>query len=223
MLNNVSLVGRLTKNPVINETNNGIAYAKFILAVQRNYIKNDGNVDVDFIPCISWGKNAENISNSLIKGSLISIEGNIATSNYQNSKGQNKFTINVNVNNFNYLENRSFNRNNKKSNKNNLKSNIPSKTFTPSQYQQETQDKHSQNNVKQPVIDDPNAINKAKSFDNIISNQNIDFFNKQSYQDNFKNEKSNRAQNNISKNDNDNDNDQYFSNQFNVSDGDIPF
>lgn len=222
MLNNVSLVGRLTKNPVINETNNGIAYAKFILAVQRNYIKNDGNVDVDFIPCISWGKNAENISNSLIKGSLISLEGNIATSNYQDSKGQNKFTINVNVNSFNYLENGSFNKKNKKSKKNNLKSNIPSRTFAPSKYQQETQDKLSKNIIKQPVIDDPNAINKAKSFDNIMSNQNIDFFNKRSYQDNFKNEKSNRNQNNISKNDNDN-NDQYFSSQFNVSDGDIPF
>ena len=249
MLNNVSLVGRLTKNPEVNKTNNGLTYAKFNLAVQRNYVKKDGKVDTDFIPCMAWGKNAENISNTLTKGSFISIEGSIATSNYQNSKGQNKFTMNVNVGSFNYLEHKSANKSSasnsnrsKRFQSNNLNSKVPTPSnykqeTTPSNYNQEAQLNNSQNIRKQPIIDDPNTVNKIGSFDNMMSNQNSDFSNQRFSQNNFENKKSNNIGNNIGNSignntgnnignnisNNDNDNDQYFPNQFNVGDGDIPF
>lgn len=70
MINRVVLVGRLTKDPELRYTANGIAVTSFTLAVSRPFKNNQGNREADFINCVVWKKQAENVANFLNKGSL---------------------------------------------------------------------------------------------------------------------------------------------------------
>ena len=104
MLNHVQLIGRLTKDPELRYTSQGVGVATFTLAVQRNYSDNNGERQTDFIQCISWRKLAETIANHLVKGSLIACEGRIQTRNYENQQGQRVYVTEVVVNEVQFLE-----------------------------------------------------------------------------------------------------------------------
>lgn len=104
MMNHVQLIGRLTKDPELRYTSQGVGVASFTLAVQRNYSDNDGERQTDFIQCISWRKLAETIANHLVKGSLIACEGRIQTRNYENQQGQRVYVTEVVVNEVQFLE-----------------------------------------------------------------------------------------------------------------------
>ena len=87
MLNNVSLVGRLTKDPEIRILQQSEkVVASFTLAVQRT------KDDVDFIPCEAWNKTAESIRDYVTKGSLIGVEGSIKVESYDTDNGRRTFT-----------------------------------------------------------------------------------------------------------------------------------
>jgi len=62
MINRTVLVGRLTKDPELRYTPNGIASCRFTLAVNRAF-KNEGEQQADFIQCVTWRKQAENLAN----------------------------------------------------------------------------------------------------------------------------------------------------------------
>lgn len=81
MINNVVLVGRLTKDIEVRYTGSGKAVSNFILAVNKQYKTQDQ--DADFISCVVWGKTAENMDLYTKKGSLIGITGRIQTRNYE--------------------------------------------------------------------------------------------------------------------------------------------
>lgn len=104
MMNHVQLIGRLTKDPELRYTSQGLGVATFTLAVQRNYSDNNGERQTDFIQCISWRKLAETIANHLVKGSLIACEGRIQTRNYENQQGQRVYVTEVVVNEVQFLE-----------------------------------------------------------------------------------------------------------------------
>ncbi|CAI3308504.1 single-stranded DNA-binding protein [Enterococcus cecorum] len=104
MMNHVQLIGRLTKDPELRYTSQGVGVATFTLAVQRNYSDNNGERQTDFIQCISWRKLAETIANHLVKGSLIACEGRIQTRNYENQQGQRIYVTEVVVNEVQFLE-----------------------------------------------------------------------------------------------------------------------
>lgn len=104
MMNHVQLIGRLTKDPELRYTSQGVGVATFNLAVQRNYSDNNGERQTDFIQCISWRKLAETIANHLVKGSLIACEGHIQTRNYENQQGQRVYVTEVVVNEVQFLE-----------------------------------------------------------------------------------------------------------------------
>ena len=104
MMNHVQLIGRLTKDPELRYTSQGVGVATFTLAVQRNYSDNNGERQTDFIQCISWRKLAETIANHLVKGSLISCEGRIQTRNYENQQGQRVYVTEIVVNEVQFLE-----------------------------------------------------------------------------------------------------------------------
>ena len=70
MINRVVLVGRLTRNPELKYTANGIANLKFSLAVNRTYTGANGERQADFINCMAWRGTAENMAKFLKKGSL---------------------------------------------------------------------------------------------------------------------------------------------------------
>ncbi|CAI3337212.1 single-stranded DNA-binding protein [Enterococcus cecorum] len=104
MLNHVQLIGRLTKDPELRYTSQGIAVASFTLAVQRNFSDGNGERQTDFIQCIVWRKLAETIANHLVKGSLIACEGRIQTRNYENQQGQRVYVTEIVVNEVQFLE-----------------------------------------------------------------------------------------------------------------------
>lgn len=108
MINNVVLVGRLTKDPQVQYTQggNGVAYVNFILAVNRAFTNSKGEREADFISCQLWRKGAQNLGKYATKGSLIGIQGRIQTSSFDNQQGQRVYRTDVIVENFSLLESR---------------------------------------------------------------------------------------------------------------------
>lgn len=104
MINNVVLVGRLTRAVDLRYTSNGTAYASFTVAVERNFKNQNGEKETDFINCAMWRKAAENFANFTRKGSLVGIEGRIQTRNYENQQGQKVYVTEVLSENFSLLE-----------------------------------------------------------------------------------------------------------------------
>jgi single-strand DNA-binding protein len=95
MLNRVVLVGRLTKEPELKFTPNGVAVATFTLAVNRNFSNANGERETDFINCVVWRKPAENVANFLKKGSLAGVDGRIQTRNYDGQDGKRVYVTEV--------------------------------------------------------------------------------------------------------------------------------
>lgn len=106
MINNVVLVGRLTKSPDLKYTGSGQAVVSFTLAVNRNFTNQNGEREADFINCVIWRKAAENMANYAKKGSLLAITGRIQTRNYENQQGQRVYVTEVVADNFQLLESR---------------------------------------------------------------------------------------------------------------------
>lgn len=87
MINRVVMVGRLTKDPDLRYTANGVAVANFTLAVNRPF-KQDGQQQADFIQVQVWRKQAENAAQYLNKGSLAGIDGRWQTRNFEGQDGK---------------------------------------------------------------------------------------------------------------------------------------
>jgi single-strand DNA-binding protein len=106
MINNVVLVGRLTKEPELKYTASGVATASFTLAVNRQFKNKAGEREADFIRCVIWRQSAENFANWVKRGALIGVTGRIQTGSYENNQGQRVYTTDVVVDNFQMLESR---------------------------------------------------------------------------------------------------------------------
>ena len=106
MINSTVLVGRLTKDPELKYTGNNIAVASFSLAVNRNFKDANGERETDFINCVIWRQQAENLANWAKKGALIGITGRIQTRSYENQQGQRVYVTEVVAENFQMLESR---------------------------------------------------------------------------------------------------------------------
>ena len=106
MLNNVSLVGRLTKNVELRYTPSNVAVATFTLAVNRTFKNENGEREADFINCVMWRQQAENLANWAKKGALIGITGRIQTRSYDNQQGQRVYVTEVVAEQFQLLESR---------------------------------------------------------------------------------------------------------------------
>ena len=104
MLNNVVLVGRMTKDAELRYTPNNQAVATFSLAVNRNFKSQNGEREADFINCVIWRQQAENLANWCKKGALIGITGRIQTRSYENQQGQRVYVTEVVADNFQLLE-----------------------------------------------------------------------------------------------------------------------
>lgn len=107
MINNVVLVGRLTKDPDLKYTASGTAVSTFTLAVNRNFTNQSGNREADFINCVIWRKSAETLANYAKKGTLLGVIGRIQTRSYENQQGQRVYVTEVVAENFQLLESRS--------------------------------------------------------------------------------------------------------------------
>lgn len=108
MMNRVILVGRITKDPEMKKTAQDIAVVNFTIAVNRNYTDSQGEKQADFISCVVWRKQAENVAKYVTKGMLLGIEGRIQTRQYESETGM-KYITEVLCDSVQFLENKSSN------------------------------------------------------------------------------------------------------------------
>ena len=94
-MNNVTLVGRLTKNVELRQTGSNTAVATGTLAVNRQFKSASGEKETDFINIVAWRKTAEILSNYTSKGSQIGITGRIQTRNYEGNDGKRVYVTEV--------------------------------------------------------------------------------------------------------------------------------
>ncbi len=103
-MNKVILLGRLTAKPELRYTSSNTAFVRFSVAVNRNFTNADGKRDADFINIVAWRKQAETISKFFDKGNLIAIEGRLQTGSYDDRDGNKRYTMDVALDNFEFVE-----------------------------------------------------------------------------------------------------------------------
>ena len=102
-MNKCVLIGRLTKDLDLRYTQSGTAVAQFTLAVDRQFSKEK---ETDFIPCVVWGKTAENCANYIGKGSLVAVEGRIQVRTYEAKDGGKRWATEVIAEQVRFLDRR---------------------------------------------------------------------------------------------------------------------
>lgn len=104
IINRVVLVGRLTKDPELRYTPNGVAVATFTLAVNRPFTNQQGEREADFVNCVAWRRIAENTANFLKKGSLAGVDGRIQTRSYEGQDGKRVYVTEVMAESVQFLD-----------------------------------------------------------------------------------------------------------------------
>lgn len=95
MLNKVILMGRLTRDPELRSTPQGVSSCSFSLAVDRNFVKQGEERKADFINCVAWRQTAEFISKYFKKGSMVALEGSIQTRSWDDQDGKKRYVTEV--------------------------------------------------------------------------------------------------------------------------------
>lgn len=103
-MNRVVLVGRLTRDPDLRYTPNGVAVANFRIAIDRPFSNQQGNRDADFINCVVWRRAAENLATYMKKGSMIGVDGRIQSRSFEGRDGNTVFVTEVVADNIQFLE-----------------------------------------------------------------------------------------------------------------------
>ena len=99
-MNNVTLMGRLTRDPELKYSQSGKAYCRFTVAINREFNREEA----DFINCLAFGKTAETIAEWLGKGRRIALQGRIQTGNYENKNGEKVSTFEVVADRFEFVD-----------------------------------------------------------------------------------------------------------------------
>lgn len=102
MINNATIMGRLTKAPELRTTNTGKTVTGFTVAVDRKYTPTGQEKQTDFIDCVAWKSKAEFITRYFHKGDLIAIEGEIQTRTWEDGSGKKRKAVEVLVNNVSF-------------------------------------------------------------------------------------------------------------------------
>lgn len=123
LINRAILLGRLTKDPEYRTTPSGVAVATFTLAVNRTFTNANGEREADFINCVVFRKQADNVNNYLFKGSLAGVDGRIQSRSYENQEGRKIFVTEIVCDSVQFLEPK--NSKNGQSNNKNQQNNHP--------------------------------------------------------------------------------------------------
>ena len=102
-MNNVSLIGRLTKDPQIRYTTNNTMVASFFLAVNKSY-KTEEKRTADFIPIVAYGKSAEFVKSYFTKGQQIGLTGRLNTRNWKDKENKTHYVTEVIANRFYFAD-----------------------------------------------------------------------------------------------------------------------
>ena len=105
-MNKVILIGRLTRDPELRTIASGNATTSFTVAVNRTFTNQNGEREADFINCVAWRKQAENVAKYCTKGSQVAVEGRIQTRNYDAQDGTKRYVTEVIADNVTFLSSR---------------------------------------------------------------------------------------------------------------------
>ena len=103
-MNRVMLVGRITRDPELRTSPNGVSFTSFSIAVNRQFANAQGERVADFINCVAFNKQAENLARFIRKGGLIGVEGKLQTRTYQAQDGSNRTAVEVICDAITFLE-----------------------------------------------------------------------------------------------------------------------
>ncbi len=102
-MNKVILIGRLARDPEMRSTMSGSSVTRFTIAVTRTYQDQNGERGADFINCVAWRKQAENIAKYCVKGTQVAVEGRIQTGSYDAQDGSKRYTTDIICDNVTFL------------------------------------------------------------------------------------------------------------------------
>ena len=102
-MNRAIIIGRLTKDPEMRTTSSGIASTTFTVAVSRPFTSQNGEREADFLNCVAWRKQAENIAKYCTKGSQVAVEGRIQTRTYDAQDGSKRYVTEIIADNVTFL------------------------------------------------------------------------------------------------------------------------
>ena len=103
MLNTITIMGRLTRDPELRRTGNGVAVASFTVAVDRDFA-NDGNKETDFVDCVAWRQTGEFVSKFFTKGKMIVVKGRLQIRSWTDKDGNKRKTAEVVADNCYFAE-----------------------------------------------------------------------------------------------------------------------
>lgn len=96
MLNHITIMGRLTRDPELRRTASGIAVASFTVAVDRDYGgKDGGEKETDFIDCVAWRQTGKSVSKYFTKGRMIVVDGRLQVENWTDKDGNKRRSTKV--------------------------------------------------------------------------------------------------------------------------------
>lgn len=125
MINNVVLVGRLTKDIELRKTSSNISTCTFTLACNRKFSSGNNGPTADFINCVAWRQSADFLAQYASKGAIVGVEGRITTRNYEGQNGR-VYVTEVTCDSVQLIGG------NKNSSNNVAANPVPNRTFTPS-------------------------------------------------------------------------------------------
>ena len=94
-MNTICLMGRLTAEPELKTTQNGVSVTSFTLAVDRAYTPKGQEKQTDFIPCVAWRNTAEFVSKYFRKGQRMALEGSLQSRKYTDKDGNNRTVFEI--------------------------------------------------------------------------------------------------------------------------------
>ena len=144
MMNRVVIVGRLTRDPDLRYTPNGVAVANFTVASNRPFKNQQGEQEADFINCVVWRAAAENLANYMSKGQQVGVDGRLQSRRYDDKDGKTVFVTEVVAESVQFLEPK---------NSNKQGGNNKTKQDTPYNYQNNNQNQASSNQTEGEPID----------------------------------------------------------------------
>ena len=99
MLNHITIMGRLTKDPELRRTGSGIAVTSFTLAVDRDFKADNGEKETDFIDCVAWRQTGEFVGKYFAKGRMAVVSGRLQIRSWTDKDGNKRRTAEVVVDN----------------------------------------------------------------------------------------------------------------------------
>ncbi|HHT39131.1 MAG: single-stranded DNA-binding protein [Acholeplasmataceae bacterium] len=103
-MNRVVLVGRITRDPELRYTQSNIAVVSFTIAINRQFLNAQGEQEADFINCVVWRKQAENLAKFVRKGAQLGVDGRLQSRTYQTQTGETRYVTEVVADSIQFLE-----------------------------------------------------------------------------------------------------------------------